>query len=366
MTRHPEAARLAGALLGLLTAVPVFAQHPDMPVPTEAQEESTPAPKILFRGFGDVNFKELGDGRPNTFAVGELSLMVTSELSDDLSFLSEIVFEPGEGEERVVDVERYQLKYSPSDLFNVAVGRMHTTLGHWNRAYHHGAWFQTTAFRPEMYRFEDEGGVLPVHEVGLQLFGAKDVRSVRLEYNLSVANGRGKTPDEVVLFRDHNRSKALNLWLGVAPRRVTGLKFGGVIRTDTIPADSDHAGRDSVLDERILGGFAVFQRSKAEFLAEVVRMRHGETATGRRFTTLGYYLQGAYGFGPFKPYYRFEILDRGEGDPYYPSAPDVHRHTGGVRIDPRTWACIKVEVGREHLRPGGRFGTAAAQVAFTF
>jgi hypothetical protein len=48
---------------------------------------------------------------------------------------------------------------------------MHTPLGYWNQYYHHGAWFQATATRPEMYLFEDDGGILPVHEIGIEASG---------------------------------------------------------------------------------------------------------------------------------------------------------------------------------------------------
>ena len=83
--------------------------------------------------------------------------------------LAEIVFEFEEDDnEAVLDPERIQVRWAPSTLFSLTAGRMHTPLGYWNETFHHGTWFQTTAARPLLYEFEDDGGILPVHMVGLQ------------------------------------------------------------------------------------------------------------------------------------------------------------------------------------------------------
>lgn len=120
-------------------------------------------PTLSIRGFSNVNFSVddiKNENRGNSsFALGQFDLLITSRLSDSIDFLSEIVLESDSDNEMVVDLERLQLKYSYSDLLNVTAGRVHTALGYWGTTYHHGAWLQTTAFRPEVYKFEDEGGI---------------------------------------------------------------------------------------------------------------------------------------------------------------------------------------------------------------
>lgn len=359
------------ALFVLLVSGPARAgEGPSPPsgeTPPGDQEEPAPAPKLLLKGFGNIDVQWRGDDNPASFALGELDFFTTSELTDDLSILAEIVFEPPDSDEPVVDVERYQIKYSPSDAFSIALGRMHTALGYWNQTYHHGAWFQTTAFRPLVYKFEDEGGPLPVHEVGLQVSGTAPLRGLRLEYNLSVSNGRGITHADVQTFRDSNRSKAVNLWVGAAPRAVRGLKLGGVVRFDKIPSDPGRPERGGELEERILGGFAAYVHRRAELLAEILQVRHEDSARGRAYDTLGLYAQGGWRFGRFEPYYRFDRLDYGAGDPFYgPEAAGLRMHTFGLRIDPWAWAAIKLELSRHERDLGPSFAGAAAQVAFTF
>jgi hypothetical protein len=62
---------------------------------------------LRIRGFGDVNFHGSNrTGDANSFAVGQLNLFVTSDISEKFKFLGEIVFESG-----------------PDNFYNVPGGR---------------------------------------------------------------------------------------------------------------------------------------------------------------------------------------------------------------------------------------------------
>ena len=69
--------------------------------------------------------------------------------------------------------------------------------------------------------------------------------------------------------------------------------------------------------------------------------------------------------GVFKPYYRFEGLDGGAGDPYYPSRRPSTAHAG-LRVDPWAAAAVKLELSHDLPDPGPSFSAAALQVAVTF
>src|SRR5579883_1284535 len=167
------------------------------PVPASAQAQSSESETdehlepermdmsktlLRMRGFGDISFRGTDQqGQTNGFSLGQLNLFVTSDISEKFKFLSEIVFESGPdnfynvpGGNRnnfSVDVERYLLQYSYNDYFNLAVGRYHTAIGFYNTAYHHSTWFQTTTGRPLLFEFEDRGGILPIHNVGVSASG---------------------------------------------------------------------------------------------------------------------------------------------------------------------------------------------------
>jgi hypothetical protein len=244
---------------------------------------------------------------------------------------------------------------------------MHTMLGHWNTAYHHGVWFQTTAFRPEMYAFEHEGGVLPVHELGLRLSGRHPLASGRLEYSATVSNGRSPVATEFANLRDFDRNKAVNLWLALAPGAPSGLKVGAMMRFDRIPAIAGDPSRDVPLSEEIVGGFATYQRAKLELLGEAILVRHREQGGPERsFRTSGFYVQASRRWGRFTPYYRFEGLDRAPDDPYYANSDDLRRHVAGLRADPWAWAALKLEMSHDAVDPGPSVTGATLQAAFTF
>jgi hypothetical protein len=350
-------------LLAAASSKVTLAEEP----PPAAPPSDAHAPDLVVKGFGDINYRHLDDGTPGGFSLGELDLFLTSELAPDLSALAEIVLEPQEGDTPEIEIERFVIRWAPRDAFKLELGRMHTALGYWNQAYHHGKWFQTTIERPIVYRWEHDGGVLPVHEVGLAVLGAVPVGPVSLEYSASVTNGRGPSPSEVQDFGDANSSKAVNLWLGLVPRSLRALKLGGVARFDRIPGMPREDGSAAPeLEERIMGGFAAFTPRRGEALAEVLHVEHEATDSGQSWRTLGLYLQGALRFGRFKPYYRYDYLDVGEGDPFYGASGTLERHTLGLRYDPWSWAALKAELFHEDPASGAGVGAVAFQAAFTF
>jgi len=324
-----------------------------------AADVSPAGPRLILRGFSDVNLGLHEEGEPDTFALGQFDTFMTSALSDKVSVLAEVVFEFGEDNAAVLDVERMQLRYAPADEFSVTAGRMHTPLGYWNQTFHHGAWLQTTADRPVMYRFEDDGGILPVHMVGVQFAGVFNRSAGALKYSAAVVNGRGHIPDEIPNVRDGNDDKAVSLWLGLAPAFARGLEFGGAAYFDTIPGTDP----DPSIDERILGGYLVYQRSGLEVLSEVSNVRHERE--GQAFETWGMYAQAGFKRGRWTPYYRFDRVEVDEGDPFL-SPLDVSVHTLGLRWDAMSWAAVKAEYHREHPTGGEDVHSGRLQAAFTF
>jgi hypothetical protein len=351
--------RTGAALLGAILLGPgtASAQAPTTP---EAASSEPAGPRLTLRAFSNVDFAINEEGQPDTFALGQFDTFMTSALSEDLSVLAEVVFEFDEDNQAVLDVERVQLKWAPSDLFTLTAGRMHTPLGYWNQTYHHGAWFQTTATRPEMYLFEDDGGILPVHMVGLQAAGTWHSAVAEWKYSAALVNGRGRIPDEIPNAQDRNDGKAVSLWAGVAPSGVPGLEFGAAGYLDTLPPDGE--ARSGDLRERILGGYLVYQHRGVEVLGEVSRVLHrGE---GREYETWGFYAQGGVRIGRSTPYYRFDRVDVADGDPFL--APlDVSVHTLGLRVDVQTWTALKAEY-RHRREHGEGVDSARLQAAFTF
>lgn len=364
-----RAGRLVFACLtaALLPAPPTRAVDEKPPAQPAESAAVPPEPRLVLRGFGNVNYEIAANGGESRFVLGELDFFLTSQLADDLTVLAEVAFEPQQDHDVIVDLERYKIVWSPSDLVSVSAGRMHSWVGYWNHTYHHGTWLQVTAFRPLIYRFEDDGGILPLHEVGLRVAGTWARPALAASYSVSLTNGRAPTAVDVENVHDANRGKAVSIWAGLEPTAVPGLQLGGSLRFDRIPEDPDNPQRSGTMEERVQAAFAVYDRGGTQLLAEYTRVEHREDATARRFVSQGFYVQGSVRLGRVRPYYRYDDFDPDGDDPFYVSPePRETKHTAGVRLDPWPWAGFMLEASR-HERPGGEsFGSATIQLAFTF
>jgi hypothetical protein len=337
---------------------------------------------LRIRGFGDVTFH--GDNYhppagqpPNTsaFSLGQLNLFVTSDISDKFKFLSEIVFEAGPdnfygvstGTPNTfgVDIERYLLQYSPSDYFNLSVGRYHTAIGYYNTAYHHSTWLQTTTGRPLLFEFEDRGGILPIHNVGVEAYGKIPSGSLGLHYIAELGNGRGSREplqeDPVQNEVDDNNHKAFNLALFARPTKLPGLQLGFSVYHDSLSPLGQPA-----VGETILATHAIFSNTNFEWLNEALVIRHSPTGLGQIFQTPGFYSQISRRFGAYRPYFRYQYINASSQEPIF---PDIRLRAGpqiGLRFDASESVALKLQYDYTALRNQAATQGLEAQVGFTF
>jgi hypothetical protein len=331
---------------------------------------------LRIRGFGDINFHGDNQKGDNTaFTLGQLNLFVTSDISDKFKFLGEIVFEGGpdniygrtRGPNNVfgVDVERMVLQYSRNDYFNLAVGRYHTAIGYYNTAYHHSTWFQTATGRPFLFQFEDRGGILPIHSVGVSASGEIPSGWMGLHYVAEVGNGRAsRSPfdDEPVqnVVDDQNR-KAFNLALFARPESVRGLQTGFSIYRDVLAPNGQ-----SRVGETILAAHAVYIRSNFEWLNEGMVIRHAPEGLEHVFNTPGFYTQISRRWGAYRPYFRYQYVNASDHEPIF---PDVGRRQGpslGIRFDASESVALKLQYDYTSIRNQQAISALAMQVGFTF
>jgi hypothetical protein len=315
-------------------------------------------PKLKISGFMDTGFiaKMTKHTHSKTFRQGEVALFFSSEISERAAFLGELVFYPFSTNPRyALDWQRLVLRYSFSDHFNITIGRMHTALGYWNHAYHHGSWLQTTILRPEIYRFEYDDGVLPVHSVGIELSGSQAFHSFNIEYRLGLINGRAKDIQTIHNFSDENDAKAVSALIGFKPNFVEGLQIGANLYIDQIPPNPAVPARSDQIEEQIIGAHLIYLQQGIEFMVELFKIHHRDRASGNDHDSLGYYFQGGYKIDSWTPYYRFDFVNLAEGDPFFiPLQTDVTKHTVGIRWDLFTWNALKLEYRSADLEDGDR------------
>lgn len=336
---------------------------------------------LRIRGFGDVtlqgdNYHPVGQlANKTAFSLGQLDLFVTSDISDRFRFLSEIVFEAGpdniygrpagEANSFGVDVERYLLQYSHNDYFNLSAGRYHTAIGYYNTAYHHSTWLQTATDRPLMFQFEDRGGILPIHNVGVEAFGKLPSGTLGLHYIAEVGNGRSSrsplTEEPVQNVVDEKNHKAVNLEVFARPLKIPGLQIGFSAYHDLLVP----IGQPSV-GETILAAHAIYSTSTFEWLNEVIDVRHSVSGTPHVFQTPAFYSQISKAFGQYRPYFRYQYINASPQEPIFPDIALRAGPSAGIRYDASESVALKLQYDYESMRNQRAVQGLEAQVGFTF
>jgi hypothetical protein len=381
MLISPRPSVRAGALILvhlclLCGVVPVAAEteSPDAGEPKEAdsREGANFSPTFNLRGFADVQMSatqitEDGVETDSTdFTLGELDLFITARLSDRFSFLAETVFEVEESNDTIVDIERLFVTYSFSDQLRVSLGRRHTPLGYWNESYHHGLFLQPTVERPAALRFEDKGGILPVHSVGIQAAGTVFRGAWAMDYVGGIANGRGYDPHEIQNLGDENSGKATTGKLSFSRTKNAQVRFGPMFYSDTIPSDPDPAGRQGEIDELILGVHFVFQSDDLQVVSEYFDIRHEDRTSGVRADHSAWYAIAIWQRWRWKPYVGYDTWELDPVDTFFAGQPrELERFQGGVRFDINAYSAVKLELRHED-QPGVEKNDLFVQIALTF
>jgi hypothetical protein len=321
--------------------------------------------------FGDVNFHfgnpPADNGSTQTsltthpsFALGTLSFLITGELEKHFVSTAEFALEYDDATNQVgIDIERLHVGYLGEHFF-VYAGRVHTAFGYWNNAYHHGKWLQPNEERPRWVEFEDTGGLLPVHTVGLSAGTNIDVaRGSVLKITVAVSNGRGNVVDDIRNTFDYQDGKSVNSQIELVGIGVPELRAGvsgmydhilGLPATDPNGGPTRPALPDTGIDEYIMGAHVAYPGYPFLLIAEGYWVLHH--VPGHIFNTYGGFVTAARAFGTVTPYLRAQWIGTSGGtDPFFvpnpadPFAPRLDELEGvvGLRIDLTDWTAIRAE-----------------------
>ena len=326
---------------------------PPAPAPAEEHEHRMPAggavqPPTPLRAFLDVGAGFSGHGGNKGFSLGALDFYLTPQLATNIKSVIELVFEHDKKGELSADLERMQVGYAWSDAGTVWLGRFHTPLGYWNTAFHHGQQLQTSVLRPQMIDFEDHGGVLPVHTVGLLGTGAMRTASGRVSYDLYVGNA----PSINGTFLDPNNAGKSRA--GYSTGFNLGYRFGESVEGPKIGVHGfraevrDDAAQTNVTRVNILGGYAAIDSSVWELIAEYYRFRNEDlSSNGGHFGSWTGFAQLGRRLDPWTPYLRAEKAALNQADAYFASLTGGRAYTRealGLRYDMNAVSAIKVEL----------------------
>jgi hypothetical protein len=218
---------------------------------------------------------------------------------------------------------------------------------------------QPSIERPLAFRFEDDGGPLPVHTTGLMLAG-EGIGAAHVGYDVMLGNGIGGTP-----VSDNNPAKSLTL---AAHAQITArLLVGGSFYYDRIrdgtPSLSGTPLTES-LTRNMVGVYVVYLGARAELLGEYQRVTDKGAVSGSRGSDL-FYAHAGYRLGQIVPYAQYNGLHFAAGDPYL-DLPRLRQALLGARYDFAATTCLKVELRSTRTGAGASVTEIAGQLAVGF
>lgn len=325
-----------------------------------------------LKGFSDVTFNKStlkgSESENGSFALDGIDLYVSELLTDHIELLTEMSVEGGG-----VDVERLQIGYIFNDALKIRAGRFHNVLGFYNTAYHHGRLMQDTVDRPFFLKFEDEGGLLPVHLVGLWGGGIFKAGPAILSYDLMLGNGpkfnTGIGELDPNNASDNNKNKVVSFRLAASPRSLPALMLIG---SGNVSKVEDDPLLLLSVNQTILSLSVDYTHpgDGLNFLSEIYWIKDKDrlTGSGRHSNTL-YFIQGGYTLKEtYTPYVRYERSLIEEQDPYMIALSGVDKRValGGIRYELSINTALKGEVRKIHEAGAGNYSEYAVQWAFTF
>ena len=331
---------------------------------------------IQWRGFGEVNYKvldqrvpELGTfgfvpGSAGNFYTGDFDLLLTSRMSDKASTLAEVVIGEGDAQSFDVDLERVLFKYDYNDHLKFSAGRYHTGVGYYNTAFHSGKWLQTTADRPLVMEFANDGGLLPTQAVGVSFTGLIPSRSLGLNYIFEYGSSDTIRPTlDGLSVTDENNGNHVNVGVFARPDSVPGLQAGASFYHDKI---SDLAKGPSVrLGQTILNAHVVYTAHHIEFLNEGFLIRHAYENSPVVFNMPAFYTQFSRRFRNWRPFVRYQYAHMNPNSIF----PDVglrHGPSFGTRYDFNESVAFKLQLDHTLRQNQPDLNGLQTQLAFTF
>ena len=356
-----QTARYNFCALGLFLAIPGLAQ---------ADNEGVP-----LRGFVDVGFAAHSKQAtvPKGFNVGSLDFYLTPQFDDNLKALIEIIFETTSDGSIATDLERAQMGYTFNDNATLWAGRFHAPFGYWNTGFHHGAEIQTAVLRPRFLDFEDKGGILPVHMVGLWGTGKLNAGDNFITYDVYAGNGPKISMAEdagiqapgtlnINTAGDNNHQAMLGINFGYEfSGNLSGLRLALHALRGDVDDDSNGlipgiaAANKTGLG--MVGGAIIYIENDWEVMGEYYRFNNKDkSGSSGSHTSWADYLQVGKTINNITPFLRVEKTQLNQSDNYFSmqeSGQSYNRQALGVKYDLNEKAALKFELLNTRFATGG-------------
>ena len=235
------------------------------------------------------------------------------------------------------------------------LGRFHNPIGQWNSQYHHGAFLQTSISRPAIVEFEENGGILPVHQAGFLAEGTFDRGEQALGYALALAAGPEFTdelePWDVLSPRSGTRDISATLNLYLDSELNTSGRVGVFVNYTKIPASAIGVSEIQQISSGVYGSWE-FARWKWLGSSFYVHNQFERSIGSETDSFFNAYLQAEYDLNNRWTFYgRIEGTAGNEGDAYLALFPKFveDRILGGIRYDFSKQNALNLEISANHM-----------------
>lgn len=260
------------------------------------------------------------------------------------------------------DMERLQAGWRFTPEVSVWFGRFHNPIGYWNMEHHHGHYMETSAERPRILEFEDEGGPLPIHLMGFLLQGLHPMGTGSVQYELGLATGprvidEGLAPVDVIRTPRLNKLAVVGR-LAYRPDSTLDDQLGAFVAQTRIPV---YGLETKEMKQDLAGTYFSRDFDRLRVFGELFRIRH-QLVAGSGTPWPSYwagYLQAEYKVVPsvWTAFARYEGLSSRLNVNYtavFPRLPR-ERQIVGMRWDFRDNQALKLESIRDTLVGGTTF-----------
>jgi hypothetical protein len=354
-------------------------------VATEVAKQATEAPRrYLERYWGDNRFVITGYGagsfewrrneNTNTF-LATMAPIFLFRVTDRVLFEGELELALTDGGGTDVNLEYAQADVFLNDYMTFVGGKFLLPFGEFIQQLH-PAWINKLVSFPLPYRENEEGGLIPFSDVGVQLRGGVPFgpEGVGIDYTAYVSNGPRFESEEVgALFQtnnvDDNKGKGFGARLAVYPLPIASslgrLKVGA--STYDGKWDGDHLWFTS------WGVDTAYQLAEIEFRGEYLQTRREMPEDIRRDLREGWYAQVAYKLARLQvPHVnRMELIARYSGvNQRAVTNEELLPHPRQVALGLDYWVTpsvvAKLEYDRELPRDAKNDHAVRAQIAVGF
>lgn len=309
---------------------------------------------VPLHGFADVGGAWSSGKDPVTlrgFNGGTLDLYLTPQFGARVKGLVELAVEYGPDGVAAIDMERLQLGYTVSDAVTAWMGRFHTPMGLWNTSFHHGANLQTSIFRPRFIDFEDKGGIIPAHSVGLWGSGKTALGTGKLTYDGYLTNAH-RIVDQTLDFEAYtgeSSSKMLGGNIGYQfAGALSGLSMGAHAFGTTVRTyDTNVSVLLNSSKVRMAGAYVGYDENDWEIIGEYYHFANADINGGASHSSNLSFLQVGKTLGSLTPFVRYEDASLDATDNYFrsqASGRSYKRTALGMRyaLDPKS--SFKIEL----------------------